>query len=534
MFFGFTDATVVDSLRIVWPDNTSEVLQNVQMNQTLNLEKGNTQLFDYEKLRKKEIQFERVEDNLGIDFTHVEDDYLDFNRQKLIPYQVSQEGPALAIGDLNNDGLDDLFFGGSKFKPSKVYIQSDSSFIETRFAGIAQDSIKEEVSAAIFDINNDGKNDLFSGSGGADFYGKRAPLLNSFFIKSDSTFQKMEVDELFGNASVIAPFDFDKDGDMDVFVGNQMITNDFGNIPESYLLVNDNGQFSKLESSAFDDLGMLTDAIWSDYNNDGNADLIIVGEWMAPKILMNTGDGFQEEKTMPSNLNGLWQTIEAFDIDNDGDLDYVLGNWGTNSKFRANPKSPLVMYYNDFDKNGSTETIVCNEMNGDYFPILGLDELSSQMVSLRKKFPNFSDFAGQPIQAIFDKEQLKSAQKFEVHTLSSGYLKNEGSSFTFVPFKDELQVAPVKAMTVYDFDGDGKNELLLAGNFFGVTPYHGRFDSFSGALVRSEEDIQLGYEIGLDLTQRSARHLSVIELANKTYLLVTFNDDRCQVYKFND
>jgi hypothetical protein len=252
---------------------------------------------------------------------------------------------------------------------------------------------------------------------------------------------------------------------------------------------------------------------------------------MAPKFFKNSNNNFVETKLVLEPLNGLWQSIIPFDIDHDGKMDYLLGNWGANTKFKASAKYPMKMYYSDFDANGSSETIVCTEKQGAYYTLLGFDPLASQMVSLKKKFVNYKDFAGKPVEAVFDKEALNKAKVLEVHQLKSGYLKNNGTHFTFVPFKNELQVAPITCFLKYDFNKDGKNEVLMAGNYFGVTPFHGRFDSFPGALIKSENDIQLTNQLGLELSNKQTKHLSIINLNDQTYILATFNNDQAQVFQ---
>ena len=531
--FGYGKDQKVDSLKIIWPDKTYQVLKDISTNQTLEVSPENVKPFDYESLRPKEQTiFERVEDNLGIDFVHHEDNYTDFNRQKLIPYQISDRGPATAIGDLNNDGQDDLFFGGSKYFPSKVYINNDTIFLEKKIGNVAKDSINEDISALIADLNQDNKDDLFLGTGGADFFDKLKPLLDTYYVQGDSIFVKKPLPEYFENASVVKANDFDRDGDLDLFVGNQIVTNDFGKSPSSYVLLNDNGNFSIQSNKELSSVGMVTDAVWHDFNRDGQTDLIVVGEWMSPKFFRNENGKLKKIELMKEKLNGLWQQVLPFDIDQDGDEDYLLGNWGVNSKFSASRNKPMRMYYGDFDKNGQTETITALSKNGEYFTVEGLDGLSSQIVSLRKKFNSYNKFAGKPIDDIFEKDVLKESNILEVQELRSGYLKNNSGKFSFVPFGGELQIAPLMAFLKYDFDKDGKEEVLAGGNYFGVKPYHGRFGSFLGALIKDENQIILGNKIGLDFAQKSVRHLNVINLNNRSYLLATIHNDSAQVYRF--
>ena len=437
----------------------------------------------------------------------------------------------MATGDLNNDGKTDIFFGGSKYKPSKIFVQTDTNYIEMHVETIAKDSIKEDVTAAIADLNNDGKNDLLIGSGGGDFYNKMEPLLDSYYIRKDSVFVLENLPEAFENASVIRINDLDSDGDLDVFIGNHAVSNDFGSIPKSSLLKNDGGALSAVKNQALQNAGMITDAIWDDFDNDGTKDLIVVGEWMPPRFFKNENGTLTETNAINEKLNGLWQCIIPFDIDADGDMDYLLGNWGTNTKFSATAKAPMKLYYADFDANGSTETIVCTQKNGNYYPLAGLDELAGQIVSLRKKFTSYKDFAGKPITKIFEKKELDAATLVEVHTLQSGYLKNNNGRFSFVSFKNELQVAPITALLAYDFDNDGKEEVLAAGNYFGVTPFHGRFDAFPGALIKNEEEIVMGNRLGLEFSGKAIRYLNIITLNKKSYLLATVNDGEAQVYE---
>lgn len=532
LHFGYGNVKIIDSLRIIWPDNTSQIITDISVNQFLTISPDNTNPFNYKVLKShKKLLFKLLKNRLGIDFEHKEDRYVDFDRQKLIPYRVSDRGPATALGDINNDGKIDIFFGSSKFMPSQIYLQLDSTFERIRIPEIEKDSIKEDVVAIIANFTNDSKSDIVVGSGGADFYNQMKPLLDSYYIGSDSTFRDGSLPEYFENASIIVAEDYDKDGDLDLFVGGLSVSNDFGKIPNSYLLNNENGKFSIVENLGLQKSGMVTDAVWSDYNDDGEIDLIVVGEWMSPKFFKNQGGILTEDNVLNKQINGLWQAIIPFDIDGDGDTDYVLGNWGQNSKFKASESYPMKMYYSDFDNNGSTETIITIEKEGKYYTLEGFDELSEQLVGLKKKFTSYNDFSGKTVNEIFDYKTLKAANLLEVNNLNSGYLKNENGIFHFYKFPQSLQVAPIMALVVYDFDGDGKEDVLAGGNYFGVKPFQGRFDAFSGAVIRNETDILLGYKIGLELTNKSIRHLNIISLHKNDYLLVTINNDEAQVYK---
>ncbi|MBT8270083.1 MAG: hypothetical protein KJN59_12750, partial [Bacteroidia bacterium] len=255
------------------------------------------------------------------------------------------------------------------------------------------------------------------------------------------------------------------------------------------------------------------------------------GEWMAPKLYINSNGVFELSEAIPDNLNGLWQSVYPFDMDADGDLDFLLGNWGLNSKLVASDSNPLRMYYSDFDNNGQTETIVAYFKNGQYFPSNNFDELSSQLVHLKKKYNTYSEFAGQDVSQIFDKETLDKSKILEVHKLESGFLKNENGRFIFEPFDQYLQMSPLLDFVSFDFNNDGLEEVLAGGNYFGVTPYHGRFDSFPGALINSNGDVTLTPSLGLDLSNKSVRHLKIITFADKPHLIVVNNNDKARVFE---
>lgn len=531
--FGLAQEKIVDSIRIIWPDKTSQKLTNVEANQTLTIKEENTQPFNFGNLKpRKKILFTAVTDSLGLDFVHKEDAYSDFDREKLIPYQIGDRGPAIAQGDIDGDGKEDLFFGGSKYIASQIYLQKDSTYQRISYPAIVNDSINEEVSAVIADFDQNGKNDLMTGTAGGDFFNRAKPLIDGLYLNTVEGFEKSTMPELFDNTSVLAAYDYDNDGDLDVFAGTQSITGSFGKIPVSYLLENAKGSFRVAQE--FKDLGMVTAAVWDDFSGDGVQDLIIVGEWMEPTFLKNENGKLTRTEVINEKLNGLWQGIIPFDIDGDGDTDYILGNWGENSKFKASADVPMLLYYNDFDNNGQTETIVTTAKNGKYYPLMGLDALASQVVSFKKKYHSYKDFAGQTIEEILNEDQLETSKKLEVTTLKTGYLRNDNGQFTFVPLGYDFQVAPVLSFCKFDFDNDGRDEVLAAGNYFGVQPFHGRLDSFGGVLIKNADTFIPGDQIGLDFTQKSIRHLNILSLKGQKYLLATPNDAAIQLYKLKN
>lgn len=531
--FGFGKTKLIDSLKILWPNNTVSLLKNLDVNQTLKVGSNNSipnQLSDIKSLSSK--IFQKISNiDLGINFKHVEDNYNDFLRQKLIPFKFSDRGPSISVGDLNNDGDDDIFIGGSKFKKPKIFLRKDKFFIEDEISNIYNDSIYEDISSVIADFNNDGLNDLIVGSGGGDYFNKMSQLNNRFYIGNQDVLIRTELYDSFENNSIIIESDYDLDGDLDIFVGNHMITNDYGQIPQSYILDNIDGELRLSKNNKIGNIGMVTDAVWSDYNNDGFEDLIIVGEWMEPVFLKNINGKLSIDKKNSIDLSGLWQSIIPFDIDNDGDLDYVIGNWGENSKFKASYDKPMKMYYNDFDKNGITETIIVINKNGEYYTIENLDNLTSQIEILKKKFNSYESFAGKKIDEIFSSSQISSSKEFYVNELKSGYLINEDSEFKFIPFDSRLQVSPILSMISYDFDNDNVDELLLGGNYFGVTPYHGRLSAMNSFLIESDSQIKDASNLGLNFLGKSVRDFKIINIVDKKFLITIINDEDLEIYK---
>lgn len=515
--FGLGEQTQIDSLVIIWPNKTKEVLPLLGSNQTLEIETKNTVVYAYSTSETQPI-FRKTENNLGIDFIHQEDNHSDFNYQKLIPYQVSDRGPALAIGDLNLDGEKDIFIGGAKNQKAGLFVKTETGFEQVFYPEIDNDSLAEDVAAKITTPTFSKNPNINVLSGGNAITSSLKNLEDRWYLFNEEWHKIPVAYEIYENGSVIIS------NEKHTFFGNHSIPLSFGS--QAHSMTYD----SRGNQIIFENRGFVTDALFTDFNNDGIQDLIVVGEWMPPRFYELKEGTWQESFPLKENLNGLWQRIHPFDIDEDGDLDYLLGNWGTNTKFKAKETAPMKMYYADFDTNGTTETVVALEKNGKYYPLLGLNELASQMVFLRKKFNTYKDFAGKTIEEIFE-DKLDLATVFEVHTLASGYLENNNGTFQFKTFDDRLQLSPLKAFCTFDFDNDGEEEVLTGGNYFGVIPFHGRFDSFPGALIKTHNKTELIASLGLNFSHKSVRHLAIIHHKENPYLLVIYNNDKTEVYE---
>lgn len=533
--FGYGGTEKIDSLLVVWPDQKAEKKYDIPTNQTLVISPSATLNRSSIDLSSEEKLFQKVEGIPGLDYTHKENAYNDFDRQKLIPYRISDAGPAVAVGDLNKDGKEDVFIGNARGVQAEVFLQTDTGFRSAELPFLEDTRTSEITGVIIEDLNGDGINDLFYVTGGGEFSGETSVLMDAFWSYNGETWIKERLPEFYSSAGVIRAADYDNDGDVDIFIGGYAVAGDFGKIPESFLLENRDGGFHLTSHPELQYPGMITDAAWEDSDGDGFPDLILVGEWMSPKIFRNDAGRLKEDTPASiKELAGLWRSIALFDLDGDGEKEYLLGNWGLNSKLKASRDFPLRMYYGDIDGNGQTETILAREVEEEYYPLAGLDELVSQMNFLRKDFPDYKGFAGKNIEEIFGAGKLRKMEKREVKTLTSGYLKKEKDAYKFVPFEENLQFAPINTILVESINSTSKKMAILGGNYFGVIPYHGGFGAFSGGVIVSGNEILSGTEAGLDFTGRAVMDLEMINSAENKYLLVFSNDKPLEVYKIKN
>ncbi len=541
LHFGLGMVDTVDYLAIEWPDQKKQLLELIRANQQITLAYKNAALSESTVVWK--TLFKTVKRNTRINFQHRENRFSDVNRERLIPYLLSTQGPKITVGDVNGDGLEDFYVGGASKQIGGLFTQtSNGDFIKKEQSVFEEDKLKEDIATLFFDADKDGDLDLYVGSGGNEFYHKNEHLKDRLYFNDglgNYTKKEAVLPSFFNHTSVVIAADFDRDNDLDLFVGSRSIPVNYGLPPASYLLENDgNGNFTDITEKAAPELkkaGMITDAIWTDYDQDNDQDLILVGDWMPLKILENQNGSLTHHSSLitPHSSNGFWNSIAAGDFDKDGDEDYIVGNWGVNSNLKPTEKEPISLYIKDFDKNLSRDAILTYYQQGKEYSFNGLDELTGQLVYLKKAYRQYKTFADHTFREVFPNERLKGAMRQQVTTVESVLMKNNGTNgFELIPLPLAAQLAPVQSILVEDFDKDGYLDALLGGNFHDVQPAIGKMDASYGTFLKGQGDgtfeVVENRDCGLWL-EGQVKDMQKIIIANKSFLLVARNNDAIQV-----
>jgi hypothetical protein len=516
------------------------VLTNVAANKPLVLSQAQASgRYDYRPAAAATPLFTDVTQQHPIPYKHAENDFYDTNREPLITQLLSTEGPALAVADVNGDGLDDVYAGGAKWQPGKLLLQQrDGSFRAASERVFAADSVSEDVDAVFFDANGDGRPDLYVASAGNEFGGRNEALRDRLYLNDGNGNFHRALDalpELFDNSSCVAAADFDGDGDIDLFVGSRVVPQQYGLTPKSHLLQNDGtGHFTDITAQGADALesaGMVTSAAWIDYDGDGHPDLMVTGEWMPVRVFHQESGRFVD-RTAAAGLagsEGWWNSITVADLNGDGRPDLVLGNLGLNSYVRASAKEPVRLYVDDFANDGSLEQILTLYKHGVSYPLPGRDDLVRLLPALRSRFPTYADFGASRIEDILPAASRARATVRQATDFATSVAINEGNGrFSLHALPTEAQFAPVRTALVRDFDGDGNADILLAGNFYAVTPAIGRYDASYGQLLHGLGD---GRFTAVDMTtsglllEGQVRHLAELRSANGQTLIVAARND---------
>jgi hypothetical protein len=535
--FGFKETDGL-TLTVNWPSGKRTQLQNIKANKTLTLfEKNGLKVEEKEPIVPEKIF---TKNGKAIQFVHKENNYIDFNVDRLLPFMRSAEGPKMAVADVNNDGLEDLFIGGSKNNAASLFTQNSTAFSKKETAIFNAQKAAEDAESVFFDADNDSDLDLYVCSGGVETSKYSANYLDKLYLNDGVgnftvSDQKLPTATQYHSSSSVVVADIDNDNDLDLFVGERTIPNGYGMPGSGFLLINDGtGKFTEQSANLapeFKNLGMITDAVFIDINKNGYKDLVVVGDFMGVTIFENQQGKFKKNDAL-SKLKGWWNTIEKSDLDNDGDFDLILGNHGLNSRFKATPENPIKLYVNDFDKNGFLDPILSfTQKDGKEYPYALRHDLVSQLKYLSKKFPDYESFKSASIQDIFTQEQLQESSTLEANTLASLLLFNEGAfNFTIQKLPLEAQLSPIYAIATSDFDNDGDQDILLGGNLYGVKPEFGKYDaSFGSYLENTGNRIFKFHQTGKGLKVKGQiRDLKIFK--NKVF--ISKNNDSLEVYNY--
>jgi len=493
--FAIQDSTEV-KLEIIWPNGKSSVSEIEQFNQTLEISMTEQSLASRKK-SAEDVLISDISKAHAVDHNHYENYYDDFQDQVLLPHQLSNLGPALAVGDVNGDGLDDFFIGSAVGHYPVLYLQNEAGkFKPSKRNPFEKEFSREEMSATFFDCDGDLDLDLYIGYGSYEF-SNASPLLQDVLFLNDGNgnFSKSNwLPKMLNSTSVVLPFDYDKDGDLDLFVGSRLQQKRYPLPPSSYLLENEGGKYANVTAEKAKDLerlGMVTSAIKMDENQDGRTDLVIAGEWMKIKILHNFASGFSLKADSLSKLSrsgGWWYALAADDLDQDGDLDLIGGNLGLNYKYKASKDKPFKVFGGDFDNNQIVDIVLSYAQKGTYYPLRGRECSSQQLPSIKEKFPSYNSFATASVYEVIGHDQVEYAYQRNVHTFANGIFLNQRDHYQQIPFANQAQISSINAILVEDVNGDGFSDLILAGNLYGAEVETPRNDASYGHILINKQD----------------------------------------------
>ncbi|HEY9195260.1 MAG TPA: FG-GAP-like repeat-containing protein, partial [Mucilaginibacter sp.] len=532
-----------DSLQVIWPGGKMQTLKNVEGNKAYTIRQSDaTGGYNWTRPVIKPVLTDVTHSLFDSIPRHKEDDFIDFDNEKLMLQMLSTENPYMAAGDVNNDGLTDFYFGSSKNGYAAIYIQQkDGRFKQTIPDDLRKQEYLENAGAVFGDFDGDGDQDLIIGVGGnADEAG--TPVYMPRFYENDGkgNFHRNASRTLPAavNASVLASADYDGDGRPDLFIGGRSVPGLYGCAPQSYVFHNEGGgRFTDVSAQVLGKntkLGMVTAAKWADLDKNGSPDLVVAGNWMGIRIFKNNKGHFTED-TQLNNYKGWWSSLEVADVNGDGNPDIIGGNIGLNSKFRASFNQPMKIYVNDFDHNGTKECVTSMyRSDGISYVFHMKPELVGQLPMLKKRFLQYADYAGKPFNEVFTDDMLEGAETHEMNYLASAVFLNDGRKFTCRQLPAQAQLSMVNTILCDDIDGSGNKKIIMAGNFYGFKPEVGRLDANYGQVFqynKNDFDYISPVQTGFDLRGQVTSSLVVKNAKGVRYYLFGINDAPLKAYK---
>lgn len=537
--------TKIDSAFLIWPDNTYEPLTITTNTPVITLNyKKSLPTFDYSKITSYEkpqsYPVNDITSAAHLTYNHIENSFSEFDREPLIPHMFSTEGPALAVADINHDGLEDLFIGSAKGYKSAILTQdAEGKFNKLNVPVLDNDSTWEDVDACWTDVNNDGNIDLVIAGGGNEYFGQEPYLSPRIYLndgKAHFSALPNAFDHLYINASSISPCDFNGDGYIDLFIGGRTVPYNYGQTPQSYLLQNDKtGRFKDVTALYAKDLsnvGFVTNGVWVDLDKDGDQDLVLSLEWNGIIAFINEGGIFT--KKIITDKKGWWNFVLPYDIDNDGDIDMIAGNLGLNSRFNQSKGGDVKLYYNDFDDNGKMEQVLTYNLDGREIPFASKAELEKQMPFLKKKYLYAKDFANASLEEIFTGQKLNETKPLTANYFSNAVLLNDGKmNFNVQPLPWQAQLTAYRDAVVVNANGDNLADFLLVGNYYENSVEMGRFDADFGTILLNKGNGKFSSETlnGIKVKGQS-RHIRKIAVAKKEAFVIARNNDSAMLISF--
>lgn len=540
--FGLGNTVKIDSVIVTWPDDTRQLLSTIGIDTVLIVSRNPTPGVRSTHIAGNYVS--EISNRLGINFVHRENDFVDFKIQPLVPHMHSRNGPGIAVGDINNDGLEDFFAGGAKDQAGCFFVQQTSGKFQMKL--FEQHVECEDMGVLLFDANGDGYNDLYIASGGSEYKQGASEQQDRLYIndtKGGFVYSASALPNTRSSGSCVIANDYDKDGDLDLFVGGRVVPGRYPMPAKSYILRNDGGRDVKFtdvtnsDAPGLSDIGMVTSALWSDFDNDKYVDLVVTGEFMPVVFFKNAHGRFTQVKTDTAIKSGWWNSIAAADFDEDGDIDYVAGNLGLNSRLRASEKQPLCIYAKDYDKNGLLDPVMCFYVDGQNQIFATRDEMIRQINPMRARFSTYESYATANFDESFSSEEKNSAFVVKAECFESRYFENLGDGkFRTRSLPLQAQFAPLYGIVTGDFNGDGFIDILAAGNSYATEASTGRYDAMKGLLLAgdgkgnfTEDKIHSsGFRADGDVKSLAELYLK----DGKSIVLVANNDSGIEAYQF--
>ncbi|MFT6127983.1 VCBS repeat-containing protein [Candidatus Marifrigoribacter sp. Uisw_064] len=541
--FGLGENESVDEVIVKWPDGKTSKQLNVKANQRLVVDYASATNVAYTKEQVKSNTQHINNSSLGIDFQHKENEFEDYSLQLLIPQKQSTKGSGITVADVNKDGLEDFFVGNAAGASAALYIQNnDGTFKKSNESLWNKERKYEDANALFFDADQDGDQDLYVVSAGYELKENSPLLQDRLYLNNGAgnfTRKNNALPTMLVSGKDINAGDYDKDGDLDLFVGGNVIPGKYPLAPKSYLLKNNNGVFSDDTKNSPDlsNIGMVSQSIFTDYDNDNDLDLMVVGEWMAPTLFTNTNGSFEknEKGNGLENNEGWWFSITAGDFDNDGDQDYVAGNIGGNNKFHPTTEKPLFIYAKDFDDNGSFDVAMSKINDGKRVPIRGKECSSEQNPFLLEKIGSFKEFASLDMEHIYGEEKLNDAFQLAAHNFKSSYIENLGDgTFKMKPLLNEAQTGPTTSLISKDINNDGILDIIGVGGLYDAEIETIRYDSNYGYVLLGDGKGNFSYSKEYyPFIDNDAKDIKNLNINGKEHYIVVSNNAPLKVFNYS-